>query len=110
MSKKNIRNNRKSTRPPGPAAPPAHLTPLQVIVEGNDDFAFYKAYKEFKSLVQRERIIGQIKQKMAFEKPSERKRRKRRESFERNLANDRRDRLIASGEWDKKKRNNNDEE
>ena len=45
------------------------------VVNGNFD----KAFRMFKSLVQRERILSSYKEKQSYEKPSDKKRRKRNE-------------------------------
>lgn len=48
---------------------------LEVEVNGN----FEKAFKIFRSIVQKERILSLYKEKGSFEKPSDKKRRKRNE-------------------------------
>lgn len=72
--------------------------PLQVRVENGN---FEDAFKRFKALAQKERVVGQLKDREAYEKPSEKKRRKRRESMERRLMLEARERMIRTGEWDK---------
>ena len=79
---------------------PAKVEPIQVLVE--DCYSVEDAIRKFKAKFQRERIIGQLKEKSAYEKPSEKKRRKRREAVERRLFAESREKLIASGEWDKR--------
>lgn len=74
------------------------LEPIQVVVENNN---FEDAFKRFKALAQKERIVGQLKEREAYEKPSEKKRRKRREAKERRLMLEARERMIRTGEWDK---------
>lgn len=74
--------------------------PLEVKVGSN----FEEAFRRFKSAFQRERIIGQLKEKEGYEKPSEKKRRKSREARERRLMLDARDKMIVSGEWDKRQK------
>lgn len=50
--------------------------PLEVKVYGNN---FDKALRAFRALVQKERILSSYKEKQSYEKPSDRKRRKRNE-------------------------------
>ena len=77
------------------------LRPLEVTVDGTsrDDFEF--AMKKFKSLFQKEGVLGFLKNKSAFEKPSDKKRRKIRDSENRKRIADYRERLVLSGQWDK---------
>ncbi len=82
----------------------AQFTPLEIRVEGPGRDHFEDAFRKFKALVQRERIVGQVKERMSYEKPSEKKRRKRREAHERRLLTAMRERLIASGEWEKRQK------
>lgn len=82
---------------PGPAY---RGKPVEVEVTGS----FEAAFRTFKSLVQKERIIGQVKARMQYEKPSEKKRRKRREAKERRMLQDMREKMIESGEWEKRKK------
>ncbi len=56
--------------------------PLEVKVYGNN---FDRAFKAFRSLVQKERVISNFKEKQFFEKASDRKRRKRKEAFKKSL-------------------------
>ena len=74
------------------------LQPLQVVVEHGN---FEKAFKDFKQLAQKERIVGIYKERQQYEKPSLKKRRKQREAMERNLMMEARERMMKSGEWDK---------
>ena len=74
------------------------LQPLQVEVNSSFD----EALKRFKVLVQKEKVISLYKEKQSYEKPSERKRRKRREAQERKRLLDLRESMMISGEWDKK--------
>jgi small subunit ribosomal protein S21 len=55
---------------------PVQATPLQVVVYGN----FERAFRTFKNLVQKERILSDFKEKQSFEKPSDKKRRKKNEA------------------------------
>ena len=50
--------------------------PIEVRVYGNN---FEKALRAFRALVQKERILSTYKEKQSYEKPSDRKRRKRNE-------------------------------
>ena len=54
---------------------PIQAEPLEVKVYNNFD----KALRAFRSLVQKERILSQYKEKQTYEKPSDKKRRKRNE-------------------------------
>ncbi len=72
--------------------------PLQVIVTAS----FEDAMRRFKSLFQKEKIVAQLKEKQAYEKPSVKKRRKQREAQERNMLLEQRDEMIRSGEWEKR--------
>lgn len=76
--------------------------PLQVDVSGKSREEFEFALKVFKSIVQKEGILGEFKEKQRFEKPSVKKRRKSREAVQRRLAAEYKSQQIASGEWDKK--------
>jgi small subunit ribosomal protein S21 len=51
--------------------------PLEVKVYGNN---FDKALRAFRALVQKERILSTFKEKQSYEKPSDKRRRKRNES------------------------------
>ena len=82
---------------PGPAV---QVKPIEV--EVTDSFA--DALRRFNKLVQKERIIGQVKARREYEKPSEAKRRKRREAYERRMLQARREKMIESGEWEKRKK------
>jgi small subunit ribosomal protein S21 len=73
------------------------IRPLEVVVERD----FEGALRAFKALVQKEKILTQYKDKQVFEKPSVKKRRKRRESQRRRIANEAKQKLIQSGEWEK---------
>jgi small subunit ribosomal protein S21 len=72
--------------------------PLQIIV----NHSFEDAVRKFKSMCQKEKIANRVKEKQAFEKPSDKKRRKQRESEERRLVMEKRDEMIRSGEWEKR--------
>jgi|SRR5579885_1879403 small subunit ribosomal protein S21 len=55
---------------------PVQAQPLEVKVYGNN---FDKALKAFRALVQKERILSTYKEKQSYEKPSQKRRRKRNE-------------------------------
>lgn len=55
---------------------PVQAQPLEVKVYNNN---FDKALKAFRALVQRERILSAYKEKQTYEKPSQKRRRKRNE-------------------------------
>ncbi len=77
------------------------VLPLQVeVINGN----FEEAFKRFKSLCQKEKILIQYKERMSYEKPSEKKRRKSRQALERKLLLENREQLILSGEWDRRQK------
>jgi len=79
---------------------PAYIgKPIEIEVT----YSFEKALKDFRQLVQKERIIGQVKARMEYKKPSEKKRLKRREAQERRMLQAIREKQIESGEWDKRK-------
>jgi len=52
-------------------------TPLEVKVFGNN---FERALKAFRAVVQKERILSAYKEKQTYEKPSDKRRRKRNEA------------------------------
>lgn len=66
---------------------PVQAEPLEVKVFGNFD----KAMRTFRALVQKERILSLYKEKQSFEKPSDKKRRKRNEMKRKLLELDMRD-------------------
>jgi ribosomal protein S21 len=55
---------------------PVQAQPLEVKVYGNN---FDKALRAFRAVVQKERILSIYKEKQSYEKPSQRRRRKRNE-------------------------------
>jgi len=55
---------------------PVQAKPLEVVVYNNN---FDKALRAFRALVQKERILSAYKEKQTYEKPSQKKRRKRNE-------------------------------
>jgi small subunit ribosomal protein S21 len=78
--------------------------PLQVEVRGSSRDDFEIAAKIFKALVNKEKVISLYKEKQQYEKPSVKKRRKRREAVEKRLAAESKQRMIESGEWDKRQK------
>lgn len=77
------------------------VKPLEIqVVNGN----FEDAFRRFKSLVQKEKVVSDYKTRQGYEKPSEKKRRKRREAAERRFLAESRERQMISGEWDKKQK------
>jgi small subunit ribosomal protein S21 len=56
---------------------PIQALPLEVSVYGNN---FEKALRAFRALVQKERVLSTYKEKRSYEKPSDKKRRKRNEA------------------------------
>lgn len=78
--------------------------PIEVVVEGSSREDFEHAFRKFKALFQRERVVGQLKEKMSYEKPSEKKRRKRREARDRRLMAAMRERMMKTGEWDRRQK------
>jgi ribosomal protein S21 len=83
---------------------PNSIRPIEVRVEGSSREDFEYAFRKFKALFQRERVVGQIKEKMSYEKPSARKRRKRREAIDRNAMNHLRENMMKTGEWDRRQK------
>lgn len=75
-------------------------SPLQVEVGAS----FEDALRRFKSLVQKSKILSLYKEKQAYEKPSVKKRRKKREAEERNRLVVLREKQIANGEWESKQK------
>jgi small subunit ribosomal protein S21 len=64
----------RKTAGPGEAL---QAKPLEVKVYGNN---FDKALRAFRALVQKERVLSSYKEKQSYEKPSDKRRRKRNES------------------------------
>lgn len=80
----------------------AQLSPIQVTLRGTTKEDFEQAFRAFKKLVNNEKVLSLYKEKQAYEKPSVKKRRKRKESRERKMAMEAKQRLVASGEWEKR--------
>lgn len=77
------------------------LRPLEVKVHNGN---FEDAFRRFKTLVQNEGILAAYKDRQTYEKPSEKKRRKRREAAERRWLAANREAQIISGEWEKRQK------
>ena len=73
------------------------FSPLQVIVTGSLEGAI----RQWKSMVQKEKVISLYKEKSHYEKASDKKRRKKREAKERTRLANLRQAQIASGEWER---------
>lgn len=78
--------------------------PLQVEIT----HSLEEGIRRFKSLVQREKILALWKEKQYYEKPSEKKRRQKREHIERRRLNAIREKLMATGEWDRRQKKKDD--
>ncbi len=74
------------------------FAPLEVKVYGDN---FDKAFKAFRAIVQKERILSLYKQKQSYEKPSVKRRRKRNEMQQKQLELEMRKQKILSGEFEK---------
>jgi small subunit ribosomal protein S21 len=83
---------------------PNSIGPIEVKVEGSSREDFEYAFRKFKALFQRERIVGQIKERMAYEKPSAKKRRKEREAVDRRVMTQIRENMVKTGEWDRRQK------
>lgn len=77
-----------------------HFSPLEVKVTGD----FENAMRQFKSLVQKSKILSVYKQKQVYEKPSEKKKRKKREMIERMRSHHHKEHMMKTGEWDRKQK------
>ena len=62
-----------------------HLRPLEVEVFGSSDEDFQIAMRIFRSKVQKEKILNEVKRRSRHEKPSVAKRRKQREARSREF-------------------------
>lgn len=77
------------------------FSPLEVRIE---DGRFEDAVKRWKSMVQKSQILSVYKEKQSYEKPSDKKRRKRRETAERLRVAKIKEQQMANGEWEKKQK------
>jgi small subunit ribosomal protein S21 len=64
---------------------PVQALPLEIRVHNGN---FDKALRAFRTLVQKERILSTYKEKQKYEKPSDKKRRKRSEAARKRLENE----------------------
>lgn len=96
---KNYNNNGNNNRRVA-----TELSPLQIKVNGPRKEDFEDAFRKFKAKVQKEKILSEYKDRQSYEKPSEKRRRKRREALERRISTEIRQRQILTGEWDKKQK------
>lgn len=79
----------------------SYFKPLEVNVRrGREDDSF----RYFKSLVQKEKVLTEAKERMHYEKPSIKKRKKKKAAMERRLADAHKEKMMKSGEWDKKQK------
>jgi len=76
---------------------PVTSQPLEVKVYGSIE----ESLRRFKTYCQRERVLGELKERETYEKPSDKKRRKKREAENRRLLTQAREKMIATGEWQK---------
>ena len=76
----------------------AKFKPLQVEVRSSSREDFEYAMKLFKNLVQRENVISDYKERQSYEKPSDKKRRKRREAEEKRFTADAKQKIISGEE------------
>ncbi len=97
MSKNN--SNGFEDRSNDPKFEPVQAQPLEVKVFNNFD----KAFRTFRALVQKERILSLYKEKQTYEKPSDKKRRKHNEMKKRILDLELKNKKILSGEYEKEK-------
>ena len=87
-----------------PAPPELHeikeFSPIEVKVTGSLEGAI----RQWKAIIQKEKVISLYKEKTSYEKPSDKKRRKKREAVERTRIATLRQSQMNSGEWDKKQK------
>jgi ribosomal protein S21 len=76
----------------------SEFAPIEVKVFGHN---FERAFKNFRYLVQKERILSAYKEKQSFEKPSDKKRRKRNESMQKQLEAELKRKKLLSGDLEK---------
>lgn len=79
---------------------PLNFKPLEVRAE--DCYSIDDMIRKFKQEVQKDGLLLKLKEKSAYEKPSDRKRRVKRESIRRLMMEELKEKQILSGEWDKK--------
>lgn len=78
---------------------PLEANPIEVKVVDFD-----RAFKAFRAIVQKEKILSLFKEKQRYEKPSDKKRRKRNEAERKKMELELKDRLYKSGKLKTKKR------
>lgn len=102
MKKYNKTNNNDSQKTPSGFRPIdlSYFEPIQVDVRNG---RFDEACKIFKSIVQKEKVLNLFNEKSRYEKPSVKKRRKSAEAQQRKLAAEIKQKLMDSGEWEKRK-------
>ena len=96
-------NTKKRVGPPA-IVDMSYFKAIEVSVDGSSREDFEHALRRFKMAFQRERIVGLVKEKMAYEKPSEKKRRKRIEARDKRLQAMSREAMIKTGEWDRRQK------
>lgn len=62
--------------------------PIEVTVRGDSKESFESAVRIFKALVQKEKVLSLYKEKQSYEKPSVKRRRKRKEAEEKRFIAD----------------------
>jgi small subunit ribosomal protein S21 len=72
--------------------------PLEIKVRDS----FEQASRAFKNLVQKEGILALYKEKQSYEKPSIKRRKKKLIAIENRIAEENKQRMIESGEWEKR--------
>lgn len=78
-----------------------HFKPLEVNV--SEEGGFDRAFRNFRTLVQKDRVLAIFRLKQSYEKPSEKKRRKRSEAKQKRLELEMKMKKIISGEYEKDK-------
>lgn len=89
--------SKKVTAPPPYEDYSDHFSPLQVEV-GH----FEESMRRFKTLVQK--TLSEFKDRQSYEKPSDKKRRKKRETAERRRIANMREKMMVTGEWDRRQK------
>lgn len=74
---------------------------MEVKVYDSSVESFNTALKIWKSMVQKSRILSDFKASKTYEKPSEKRKREKREGVERRRILAVKEKQMASGEWDK---------
>lgn len=77
-----------------------HFSPLEVKVFHH----FESDLRRFKALIQKSKVLSLHKEKQAFEKKSDKKRRKRRDAAERTRLLNIKETMMLNGEWDKRQK------